>query len=89
MAFSLSRFTFPGHTGIDHVIFGLIVFGGGAVLYGLSGVFTRRIRGRDAPLGLGYRTEERMSPFVLRIGLVVFLAGLLGEVIRWVIGPSL
>lgn len=63
-----------------------VVFGVALVLNGVGSLLARRIRGTEAPLGLGYRTQERLAPASIKIGLVLVALGLVGAAVRWIVG---
>ena len=69
------------------VVLFFVVFGLFLVANGVTSLVTRRIRGRDAPLGgMGYRTQERLAPASIRIGTMLLAFGLAGGVVLWILG---
>ena len=76
-----------GHygSGASTVVLGLVVFGLALLLNGTISLVTRRLRGREATLGLGIRTQERLAPASIRIGTVLLSLGLLGGVALWIL----
>jgi hypothetical protein len=76
-----------GHygSGANTVVLGLVVFGVVLVANGVTSLAARRIRGREATLGLGIRTQERLAPASIRIGTVLLSLGLAGDVVLWIL----
>jgi hypothetical protein len=76
-----------GHygSGAGTVVLGLVVFGLVLLLNGIKSLVGRRLRGREATLGLGIRTQERLAPASIRIGTVLLALGLLGGVALWIL----
>ena len=76
-----------GHygSGANSVVLGLVVFGVVLVANGVTSLAARRIRGREATLGLGIRTQERLAPASIRIGTVLLSLGLAGGVVLWIL----
>ena len=76
-----------GHrSGIVRVVLALVVFGAVLVINGVTSIVARRIRGSEAPLGLGYRTQERLAPASIKIGTVLLGLGMVGGVVLWILG---
>ena len=67
------------------VVLGLVVFGVFLVANGVTSLAARRIRGAEALLGLGYRTQERLAPASIRIGTVLLSLGLAGGAVLWIL----
>lgn len=61
-------------------MFGLVL-----LLNGIKSLVGRRLRGREATLGLGIRTQERLAPASIRIGTVLLSMGLLGGGALWIL----
>jgi hypothetical protein len=61
-----------------------MVFGLALPLNGIPSLVARRIRRREATLGLGYRTQERLAPASIRTGMVLLAPGLAGGVVPWI-----
>ena len=76
-----------GHygSGASTVVLGLVVFGLVLLLNGIKSLVGRRLRGREATLGLGIRTQERLAPASIRIGTVLLSMGLLGGGALWIL----
>ena len=64
---------------LSALVFGLIL-----VLNGVLSLLARRIRRTEAPLGLGIRTQERLAPASIKIGIVLIALGLVGGVLIWI-----
>ena len=67
------------------VVLSLVVFGLVLVVNGVTSLAARRIRGDEARLGLGIRTQERLAPASIRIGTVLVSMGLAGGVVLWIL----
>ncbi len=67
------------------MVLALVVFGLVLLLNGITSLIARRLRDRDATLGLGYRTQERLAPASIAIGAVLLALGLAGGVALWIL----
>lgn len=76
-----------GHygSGASTVVLGLVVFGLVLLLNGITSLVARRIRGQEATLGLGIRTQEQLAPASIRIGTVLLSMGMAGGVVLWIL----
>lgn len=61
-------------------MFGLVL-----LLNGITSLVARRIRGQEATLGLGIRTQEQLAPASIRIGTVLLSMGMAGGVVLWIL----
>ena len=75
-----------GHQGSVAVklAFVAIVFGIGLIVNGLMSLGSRRVRGRDATMGL-YRNQERLAPMSIRVGVALLATGLAGGMMLWIL----
>jgi hypothetical protein len=76
----------PGHQGsaAAKVALAAVVFGLVLVVNGLTSLGARRIRGRDATMGL-YHKQERLAPASIRVGTLLLALGLAGGVVLWIL----
>ena len=76
-----------GHygSGASTVVLGLVVFGLFLLLNGITSLVARSLWGREATLGLGIRTQERLAPASIRIGTVLLSMGMAGGVVLWIL----
>lgn len=76
-----------GHHGsaATTVALAFVVVGLGLIVNGVTSQVARRARGREATLGLGYRTQERLAPASIKIGLALLVLGLLGGAVLWIL----
>lgn len=73
-----------GSAAVNIVLFA-VVSGIGLIVNGLTSLGTRRLRGRDATVGL-YRNQERLAPMSIRVGAAPLLTiGLAGGVLLWIL----